>query len=80
MLGTSSQDFIGHSSRKIMTGSNGSPFKNPDTSGAIFTLEIEYEYILTQCEDGARGVSVFKWTPVTSSHYFTGRVTNEILT
>ena len=33
---------------------NGSQLKNPDISGALYTLRIQYQY--TQCEDGARDV------------------------
>ena len=49
---------------KIKT--NGSQFKNPDLSGALHTLRIQYSYIQTQCEDGARDVRVLKLTPVVS--------------
>ena len=37
---------------------NGSQLKNPDISGALYTLRIQYSYAGTQCEDGARGVRV----------------------
>jgi len=47
--------------RKIITGVknyNGSKLKNPDVSGALYTLRIQYSYTQTQCEDGARDVRV----------------------
>ena len=44
---------------------NGSQLKNPDISGALHTLRIQYLYTQTQCEDGARDVRVLKLTPVT---------------
>ena len=47
---------------KIKT--NGSQFKNPDISGALYTLRIQYSYTQTQCEDGARDVRVLLMTPV----------------
>ena len=37
---------------------NGSQLKNPDISGALYTLRIQYSYTQTQCEDGARDVRV----------------------
>ena len=45
---------------------NGSQLKNPDFSGALSTLRIQYSYTQTQCEDGARDVRVLLLTPVTS--------------
>ena len=48
---------------KIKT--NGSQFKNPYISGALYILRIQYSYTQTQCEDGARDVRVLKLTPVT---------------
>ena len=44
--------------------SNGSQLKNPDISGAIYTLRIQYSYTQTQCDDGARDVRVLELTPV----------------
>ena len=44
---------------------NGSPLKNPDISGALYTLRIQYSYTQTQCEDGARDARVLQLTPVT---------------
>ena len=35
---------------------NGSQLKNPDISGAPYTLRIQYSYTQSQCEDGARDV------------------------
>ena len=35
---------------------NGGQLKNPDISGALYTLRIQYSYTQTQCEDGARDV------------------------
>ena len=37
---------------------NGSQLKNPDISGAPYTLRIQYSYTQTQCEDGARDARV----------------------
>ena len=37
---------------------NGSQLKNPDISGALYTLRIQYSYTQTQCEDGARDVRI----------------------
>jgi len=37
---------------------NGSELKNPDISGALYTLRIQYPYNQTQCEDGASDVRV----------------------
>jgi len=37
---------------------NGSQLKNPDISGALYTLRIQYSYTQTKCEDGARDVRV----------------------
>ena len=37
---------------------NGSQLKNPDISGALYTLRIQYSHSQTQCEDGARDVRV----------------------
>ena len=37
---------------------NGSQLKNPDISGALYTLGIQYSYTQIQCEDGARDVRV----------------------
>ena len=39
-------------------GGNGSQLKNPDISGALSTLRIQYSYTQIQCEDGARDVRV----------------------
>ena len=47
------------------TQTNGSQLKNPDISGAPYTLRIQYSYTQTQCEDGARDVRVLQLTPVT---------------
>ena len=41
-----------------LTSSNWSQLTNPDISGALYTLRIQYEYTQTQCEDGARDVRV----------------------
>ena len=38
--------------------SNGSQLKNPDISGAIFTLSLSLLILNSQCVDGARGVRV----------------------
>ena len=43
--------------------------KNPDISGALFTLRIQYYYTQTECEDGARDVRVLLLTPVMSHLY-----------
>ena len=40
------------------SNSNGSQIKNPDISGALYTLRIQYSYTQTQFEDGARDVRV----------------------
>ena len=45
-------------------GYNESQLKNLDISGALYTLRIQYEYIKTQCEGGARDVRVLLLTPV----------------
>ena len=37
---------------------------NPDISGALYTLRIQYWYTQTQFEDGARDVRVLQLTPV----------------
>ena len=37
---------------------NGSLLKNPNISGALYTLRIQYLYTQTQCEGGARDVRV----------------------
>ena len=37
---------------------NRSQLKNPDISGTIYTLRIQYSFTQTQCEDGARDVRV----------------------
>ena len=37
---------------------NGSQLKNPDISGAHYTLRIQYNYTRTQCEDYARDVRI----------------------
>ena len=47
-----------------VTKCNGSQLKNPDISGVLYTLRIQYSYTQTQCEDGARDVRVLKLTPV----------------
>ena len=44
---------------------NGSQLKNPDISGALYTLRIQYSYTQTQCENGARDVRVLLLTPIT---------------
>ena len=41
-----------------ITWNNGSQLKNPDISGALYTLRILYSYTQTHCEDGARNVRV----------------------
>ena len=41
-----------------MISYNGSKLKNPDISGALDTLRIQYSYTQTQCEDGAGDVRV----------------------
>ena len=46
---------------------NGSQLKNPDISGALFTLRNQYSYTQTQCEDAARDVRVLQSTPVSVS-------------
>ena len=38
--------------------SNGSVLKNPEISGALYTLRIQYKYTQIQCEDGARDFRV----------------------
>ena len=43
---------------KIKKFSNGSQLKNPDISGALYTLRIQYSYTQTQFKDGARDVGV----------------------
>ena len=45
---------------------NGSQLKNPEISGALYTLRIQYSYTQTQCEDGARDVKLLQLTPVIS--------------
>ena len=45
---------------------NGSVLKNPEISGALYTLRIQYKYTQIQCEDGARDFRVLEYTPVTS--------------
>ena len=42
----------------ILYPSNRGHLKNPDTSGALYTLKIQYKYTQTLCEDGARDVRV----------------------
>ena len=42
---------------RFMVG-NGSQLKNPDISGALYILRIQYSYTQTQCEDGARDVRI----------------------
>ena len=42
----------------------GSQLKNPDISGALYTLRIQYLYTQTHCKDGARDVRVLQLTPV----------------
>ena len=37
---------------------NGGQLKNPDISGALYKLRIQYKYTQTPCEDGARDVRV----------------------
>ena len=37
----------------LRTACNGSQLKNPDISGALYTLRIQYWYTQAQCEDGA---------------------------
>ena len=37
---------------------NGSQLKNPDISGALYKLRIQYSYTQTQCGGGARDVRV----------------------
>ena len=37
---------------------HGSQLKNPDISGALYTLRIQYSYTQTQCEDGDRDFRV----------------------
>ena len=44
--------------RRAFPEYNGSQLKNPDISGALYTLRIQYSYARTQCKDGARGVRV----------------------
>ena len=46
---------------------NGSQFKNPDISGALYTFRIQFEYTQSQCEDGARDLRVLLRIPVTYS-------------
>ena len=48
---------------------NGSQLKDPDISCALYTLRIQYSYTQTQCEDGARDVSVLQLTPVTNCNF-----------
>ena len=43
---------------------NGSQLKNPDISEALYTLQIQYSYSRTQCEDGDRDFRVLKLTSV----------------
>ena len=43
---------------------NGSQLKNPDISGALYKLKIQYSYTRTQCEDGDRDIRVLKLTSV----------------
>ena len=43
---------------------NGSQLKNPDISGAIFTLSLSIRILNSQCVKGARDVKVFQLTPV----------------
>ena len=45
--------------RYLHIPSNGSQLKNPDISGALYTLRIQCSYTQTQCEDGARDVRFF---------------------
>ena len=47
-----------------MQTSNRGQLKNPDISGALYTLRIQYWYTQTQFEDGARDVRVLQLTPV----------------
>ena len=44
--------------RYLHIPSNGSKLRNPDISGALYTLRIQCSYTQTQCEDGARDVRV----------------------
>ena len=44
---------------------NESQLKNPDISGAIFTLSLSILILNSQCVEGARDVKVLKLTPVT---------------
>ena len=37
---------------------NRGQLKNPDISGALYTLRFQYSYTQTQCEEGARDVRV----------------------
>ena len=45
--------------RYTNTTLNRGQLKDPDISGALDTLRIQYYYSQTQCEDGARDVRVF---------------------
>ena len=43
---------------------NESVLKNPEISGALYTLGIQYLYTQIQCEDGARDFRVLYYTLV----------------
>ena len=49
--------------------SNGCQLKNPDISGAIFTLSLSIRILNSQCIEGARDVRILKLTPVTSAKF-----------
>ena len=51
------KDFLNHYFRNY----KGSQLKNPDISGALYILRIQYSYTQTQCEDGARDVRVLQY-------------------
>ena len=44
--------------------SNASPSINIDITGALFTLRIQYEFIRTQCKEGATDANVYRRTPL----------------
>jgi len=59
------RNWIRNKFTRFSSKNNGSQLKNPDISGALYTLRIQYSYTQTQCEDGARDVRVLQLTPVT---------------
>ena len=50
--------------KPLPTSYNGSQLKNPDISGALFTLSLSILILNSQCVEGARDVKVLKLTSV----------------